>query len=296
MALNQKHDYGLFFMNPLNRRDVLDHQGRVPWPTLAQVEQDLQLCRAIDAIFSDKFLASQVAMRGGTLLHKVHLAPAARYSEDIDLVAIGDRPEGHIKRSLRRVLKDVLGSPQHSTWEAWKLAVRNAAKKSRLLRMIYALPSVGAPGRQLEIQIETNMTERVPCRPIQRLPFAFSFRGARIDTLINAYDVNEMLGTKMRALFQRQKGRDLFDLYWALTHAKPPVSPADIIDSFQHYMNQEGTIARRGAFTEALRGQLENRGFCRDMEQLLRADLQYDPREAGQLVQKSLLDLLPEEG
>jgi predicted nucleotidyltransferase component of viral defense system len=29
--------------------------------------------------------------------------------------------------------------------------------------------------------------------------------------------MNEMLCTKMRALFQRKKGRDLFDLYWALT-------------------------------------------------------------------------------
>lgn len=34
----------------------------------------------------DKFLSKQVAMRGGTVLHKGHLAPASRYSEDIDLV------------------------------------------------------------------------------------------------------------------------------------------------------------------------------------------------------------------
>jgi len=27
-------------------------------------------------------------MRGGTVLHKAHLAPAARYSEDIDLVLV----------------------------------------------------------------------------------------------------------------------------------------------------------------------------------------------------------------
>ncbi len=43
-----------------------------------------------------------------------------------------------------------------------------------------------------------------------------------------------MLGTKMRALFQRKRGRDLFDLYWALTQAKPPVDPQAVIDSFLH--------------------------------------------------------------
>lgn len=39
-------------------------------------------------------------MRGGTVLHKVHLAPAARYSQDIDLVAVGERPEEHIRKAL----------------------------------------------------------------------------------------------------------------------------------------------------------------------------------------------------
>ena len=56
-----------------------------------KVEQDYLLCRALEAIFEDRFLASQVAMRGGTVLHKGRLAPATRYSEDIDLVLVGER-------------------------------------------------------------------------------------------------------------------------------------------------------------------------------------------------------------
>jgi hypothetical protein len=40
------------------------------------VEQDYLLCRAVAAIFEDGFLSKQVAMRGGTVLHKGHLAPA----------------------------------------------------------------------------------------------------------------------------------------------------------------------------------------------------------------------------
>src|SRR5258708_28098861 len=80
-------------MIPLTRRDVLAHQAHAPWPTQRQIEQDLLLCRSMAALFDDKFLHGQVAMRGGTLLHKVHLAPPCRYSEDIDLVllAIGLR-------------------------------------------------------------------------------------------------------------------------------------------------------------------------------------------------------------
>ena len=101
-------------MNPLTRRDVLAHQAVVPWPNQHQVEQDLLLCRAMAALFNDKFVQGQIAMRGGTLLHKVHLAPASRYSEDIDLVVFGDRPEGHIEAAIRRVLRDQLGEPVDS--------------------------------------------------------------------------------------------------------------------------------------------------------------------------------------
>ena len=73
-------------MTPITERDVLAHQDHAPWGQFRQVEQDLHLCRVMAAIFADKFLRSQVAMRGGTLLHKIYLAPPVRYSEDIDLV------------------------------------------------------------------------------------------------------------------------------------------------------------------------------------------------------------------
>src|SRR4030042_7053027 len=97
-------------MIPITRQDILAHQAVVPWSAQYQVEQDLLLCRAIVALFHDTFLNSQIAMRGGTLLHKVHLAPPASYSEDIDLAVVGSRPAEHIRRAIRRVLADVLGA------------------------------------------------------------------------------------------------------------------------------------------------------------------------------------------
>ena len=36
---------------------------------------------------------------------------------------------------------------------------------------------------------------------------------------IVTFSLEELLGTKLRALYQRKKGRDLFDLFYALTHA-----------------------------------------------------------------------------
>src|ERR1700689_2543913 len=119
-------------MTPLTRRDILGHQTAVPWPTLRQVEQDLILCRAMAALFNDEFLRTQIAMRGGTLLHKVYLAPASRYSEDIDLVVFGDRREDHIRKAIRRVLEHVLGTPKTSAWGVISLAIRNSVKPSKV--------------------------------------------------------------------------------------------------------------------------------------------------------------------
>lgn len=281
-------------MNPLTRRDVLAHQTVVSWPSLRQVEQDLLLCRAMAALFGDPFLKTQIAMRGGTLLHKVHLAPAVRYSEDIDLVVYGDRPEDHVAKAIRRVLRPVLGAPVGSLWESLRLAIRNTVRPSRILRLTYSVPAVAEPGSRLEIVVEANVTERTPHRPIVVLPFAYRFRDELVTATLNGYDLHEMLGTKLRALFQRRRGRDLFDLYWALTRAQPPVEPVLVIESFRHYLAQEGGSAGRDEFVALLAAHLADRGFCTDMEPLLRVGESYDPQVAGERVKAELLALLPE--
>ena len=280
-------------MIPITRQDILAHQAVVPWAAQYQVEQDLLLCRAMVALFDDNFLSGQIAMRGGTLLHKAHLAPASRYSEDIDLVAVGTRPEGHISKAIRRVLADVLGKPKASAWGTLTLALRNAVKPSRVLRLTYSLPSIIEPGRTLDLVIEANVTERKPHRAVVEIPFSFPFRDKPVQTRIKGYDIHEMLGTKMRAMFQRTRGRDLFDLYWALTKSAKPVDPAAIIESFQHYMKQEGTKAGRAEFISILDAHLKDRGFCSDMELLLRHGITYDPQIAGNYVKTHLLNLLP---
>ncbi|MBI5685439.1 MAG: nucleotidyl transferase AbiEii/AbiGii toxin family protein [Verrucomicrobia bacterium] len=281
-------------MTPITRRDILAHQAVVPWAAPCQVEQDLLLCRAMVALFDDKFLSSQIAMRGGTLLHKVHLAPAVRYSEDLDLVVVGTRPADHIRRAIRRVLTDVLGAPRASVWGTLVLAIRNTVKPSRVLRMTYSARSVMEPNRMLDIVIEANVTERKPHRAVVEMPFSFPFREKAVQTRIQGFDIHEMLGTKMRALFQRKRGRDLFDLYWALTQSPTPVEPAAIIASFEHYLKQEGTKAGRAEFVQILEGHLKDRGFCSDMQPLLRTDITYDPQAAGKHVKNHLLNLLPE--
>jgi predicted nucleotidyltransferase component of viral defense system len=280
-------------MKPITRQDILAHQSAVPWAAQYQVEQDLLLCQTMVALFDDKFLSPQIAMRGGTLLHKVHLSPAARYSEDIDLVVVGTRPANHIRLAIRRVLADVLGAPKKSVWDKLILAIRNTVEPSSILRMTYSMPSIIEPNRTLDIVIEANVTERKPHRAVVEIPFSFPFRDKTVQTYLKGFDIHEMLGTKMRALFQRKRGRDLFDLYWALTKSPTPVKPREIIASFKHYLELEGTKAGRDEFVSILENHLKDREFCSDTQPLLRTDISYDPQVAGSYVKSRLLKLLP---
>ena len=55
----------------INAEYIADWHNTAPWPTNEQVEQDLLICRCLVAIYNDEFLASQLAFRGGTALHKL---------------------------------------------------------------------------------------------------------------------------------------------------------------------------------------------------------------------------------
>jgi Nucleotidyl transferase AbiEii toxin, Type IV TA system len=112
----------------------------------------------VAAIFADALLREHLAMRGGTVLHKAHLAPAARYSEDIDLVLVKAMDTETLDQHLRRVLTPVLGKPTDSLIaDAW-LAIRNVLKPSRILRTAYKFVPVGLR-REEVIKVEVNLNE-----------------------------------------------------------------------------------------------------------------------------------------
>ena len=83
---------------------ITEWRAEAPWVQDFQVEQDLVISRALVAIFSEPVLHEALAFRGGTALYKLHLKPAARYSEDIDLIQTRAGPAGPMMEALRAVL------------------------------------------------------------------------------------------------------------------------------------------------------------------------------------------------
>src|SRR5690348_6048107 len=125
---------------------INEWQQFAPWLSEAQIEQDLVLSRAIVEIFSQPLLASALAFRGGTALHKLFIQPAARYSEDIDLVQINKGPIGPIMEALREKLSPWLGEPR------WK-------NKQGRATFVYRFESESQPITPMRLKVEINTRE-----------------------------------------------------------------------------------------------------------------------------------------
>ena len=250
-------------------------QTHAPWPKRSQIEQDLRLSRAVAAIFADPVLGEHLAMRGGTVLHKGHLAPAARYSEDIDLVLVKPMNTDALDQHLRRVLTPVLGQPDDSLIaEAW-LAIRNVLKPSRILRTAYKFVPLGLR-KEETIKVEVNLNENASLCPLVNVEMeTLDEDGDILRAVARSYDINEMLGTKTRALMQREQGRDLYDLShaWQLSAAGATQYVVDgqkVMEAFSWYLEKEGTRMGADEANALLDARVRKESFRRDTDTLLR--------------------------
>jgi predicted nucleotidyltransferase component of viral defense system len=253
---------------------IIEWQQSFPWNSYDFVEQDLVISRALVEIYSDSFLKNKLAFRGGTALHKLHLAPQVRYSEDIDLVQITAEPIGNIIDALRNKLS-FLGKP--------KKILRNDMNTTMRFDFDSEIPPV-AP---LKLKIETNCREHFQLFGLQYFPFSVQSRWFTRNCEISTYALEELLGTKIRALYQRKKGRDLFDLWYALKSKS--LDKGKIIQSFQEYMKASGNKVSQTEYIISMEDKMLDSDFRNDIISLLRPETKYNIDEAWALVKSELI-------
>lgn len=251
---------------------------QAPWKENFQVEHDLVISRALVDLYSFPGIAERVAFRGGTALHKLHITPPARYSEDIDLVQIRDEPIGETLDLMRSALRSWLGEPKRDF------------KHGRIV-LKYRYQSEDTPSQKIRLKIEINSREQFTVLGHTKMPFSVEnpwFSGSADLTTIT---INEILSTKLRALYQRKKGRDLFDLAIALP--LKGVDPELILRCFDHYMKQGGHKATRAQFEANLHYKSTDELFRNDINALLGNTDIGDFDSAMQLILEKLISLLP---
>lgn len=254
---------------------IMEWSQQVPWQSNEQVEQDLIICRAMVEIFSDKWLASSLAFRGGTALHKLYLQPQPRYSEDIDLVQVRAEP---IKETVQR-LQVALAF----------LGESSVKPRRDGTQIICRFDSEFPPSFRLRLKVEINTREHFTMHGLVQFPFEVKSSWFDGSCNLTTYRLEELLGTKLRALYQRKKGRDLYDMFIALTQ-KPALDIEALMLSYKKYMNYsvEKPPTQR-EYLLNMEAKIHDSEFLGDTTALLRPDVLYNPIVAYELVKTTLI-------
>ena len=263
----------------IDRASIMAWNEFVPWSDLAMVEQDLIISRALVDIFSDDFLREQLAFRGGTALHKLYLSPQIRYSEDIDLVQINPGP---IKPILFR-LGEVLD------WMPDKVIKPKKHNNTMLFRMESEIP----PIQPIRLKVEINCKEHFSVLGFRKIPFEVNNKWFSGRCEITTYALDELVGTKLRALYQRKKGRDLFDMQVALNYGNLDVYK--VLECYSKYMDFVVDKAPTyKQFVQNMEIKLQDSEFLDDTDILLRPDAdRFAPQRAYEMVKANFIDKLP---
>lgn len=246
-----------------------------PWQTLIAVEQDLVVARLIVEIARHPALGDELVFRGGTCLHQLVLDRPRRYSEDLDFVRSTHSGIGPLLDGLREVAASVgLRVVGTDVGTHPKIRLRAASETD--------------PNASLRIKVEINTHETSPALPTTRLPFSVESAWFAGQADVLTFAAPELFATKIRALYQRRKGRDLFDLWLALTELG--LTGSEIVSAFGPYRPEGLTLMLAEA---NLRAKLDDAAFRNDLNALVTEwPVGYDIDSAAELIIAEVLSLL----
>jgi predicted nucleotidyltransferase component of viral defense system len=249
--------------------------AQAPWPDLQQVEQDLIICRALCDLFNSPALADKITFRGGTAINKLLFKQPLRYSEDIDLVQAQSEPIGATVDAIREAL-------------SW-LGKCSREQASHSIHLVFRFTPESAPNAKLKLKVEINTREHGSLLGIRRYPFAVESSWYQGKANVASFEPEELFGTKLRALLQRRKNRDLFDLNEGLKQLE--MTPDKLIACFEHYLKLEGKPITRAAAEQRMLEKL-TRSLTEDIAPLLSAGVRFNDDDAIDAFEKVWIELI----
>jgi predicted nucleotidyltransferase component of viral defense system len=246
-----------------------------PWPDARQVEQDLIICRALCDLFNAPALKGKIAFRGGTALHKLLFKKPLRYSEDIDLVQVQAEPIGATVDAVRAAL-------------SW-LGKCRTERAEHSMHLVFRFVSEGEAESPLKLKVEINTREHASLFAIKAYPLVVASDWYRGRAEIASFEPEELFGTKLRALLQRRKNRDLFDLHHGLKELQ--LDPDKVVACFNHYLALEGAPISRAVAEQRMLEKL-TRSLTEDIAPLLPAGVVFDTPEAVRAFEQVWTELI----
>jgi predicted nucleotidyltransferase component of viral defense system len=242
---------------------IQEWSTKAPWPTSQQIEQDLIISRALCDLFNAPALTGKIAFRGGTAIHKLLFKQPLRYSEDIDLVQTQAEQIGATASAIRESLSWLGDCKREQTGHSMHFVFRFAPEEQ--------------PDTTLKVKVEINTREHDSVLGIQQYPFAVENGWYQATASIASFAPEELFGTKLRALLQRRKNRDLFDLHMGLQQLS--MNPETLLACFDHYLTLEGKPITRANAEQRMLEKL-TRSLTEDIEPLLPPGIHFHEDDA----------------
>lgn len=250
-------------------------QWTAPWQTSAMIEQDLVISRALVELYNQPEVSNSLVFRGGTALNKIYINPSARYSEDLDFVQNKVEPIGNTINAIRNALMSWLGEP-----------IRKFTERS--VKLIYRYQSID--GTPAKLKIEINTTEHFHVQDLKEIEFSLDSEWFSGKSTVVTYHLEELMATKLRALYQRRKGRDLFDLW--LVSSRNLIDVHQTISILDKYCIYNNHAINRALFEKNLAQKCQDKDFRIDIIPLLPPKINWDFDQAMKVVLEKIISKL----
>jgi predicted nucleotidyltransferase component of viral defense system len=183
-------------------------------------------------------------------------------------------------------IKDTISAVRKQLEFLGKPVVKQKANNNTL---VFRFESEIPPIINLRLKIEINCREHFTVLGYKEIEYSIENTWAKGSCILTAFEAEEMLATKLRALYQRNKGRDLFDLYYSLTILD--LDTDKLIKCYKEYMAfSVGKSPTQKQFLRNMEEKLEDPDFIGDIFALLRPGIEYDQSEAYNWVRTELIE------
>jgi len=140
----------------------------------------------------------------------------------------------------------------------------------------------------MRLKVEINTREHFNVLGLIQHVFSVDNQWFSGNCKVTTYHLEELLGTKLRALYQRRKGRDLFDLWKALSTQN--LNTENIIRCYREYMDfVVDNPPTQKEFLQNMELKMQEEEFLGDTAMLLRPEDKYPVIEAWELVRNHLV-------
>lgn len=206
----------------LDKRELLDYAKYMrnnPWQQERHYIQSLILFSLADF---------PMIFKGGTYLWFFH--GLNRFSEDLDFTA-----QSEINSDLD---KSIIKGLNYFGVDA-EVLNKNSSDTSLCFRVDAIGPLYTNPLSKVYVYVEISKRENIINEPI---PISFSNDSYKLPTkIVLGMNLEEVTAEKVRAIFCREKPRDIFDLYYLVETKKIPFSKS-IVNKKLEYYNYKFTL------------------------------------------------------